>query len=1010
MDRKKKNILLGIIFFLIVALFVSLFFGYKEVEKRNEENNLSVYNLESTAFVLVSNANHDLYIENGKIEECPQNDPTSITCVKYKYNADAFSYYEIVNVNPQTSYEIKSYKDSLYKFLDMKSGNVLFQTKEIDENPGFPDSMFGKVLYGDGEGAANALVIVTSNEDDDFPPVATLTNDNGGYSVSFKQLNKNYLLKVSLVTVSGYKSDRLVASYDNKPVYDIVLETQNDMSLNSANYAKKQSNSLISKAYADGNSCFESGALGGISVQCSESVHWFRGLNPNECPASSGGSFRVGLVEHTHYTHLFVPSEGKVSLYLNELDSSGKVVNSSQNIDNGQKINASVLKDKVSYELKARIVDGSGNTIKECQDIDRGGPIIIKKDTPKTTHGEKKIENLNKTVEVCPKFGENFAVIPGEVRTEDMIKATNRLGMNWGEVIAVDLEGVDHYRDIVERASVVNMRIILRLCYRDKCELTNGSTYGQKVVETYKKLVSSGKAKNGIYVHVGHNEVNVTEYRLPAQEAKFMNDAIEVIAASGNLAMQSDGPGIHLLGPNLDLFFEGGGKPEYKKANEYVDALLSSGLSLDNAKKIQYWTGNVYIKDGKNDYTAKVFDHIKYLRGKGLNGKFIVTETGKINGGSWEALGDNIGTLIKSDDVAGVLIFNSFGLNPGLSGDASSIDYFAYHKELWDDYKSDKLTLHNSILDRAGCTQRVKVEIIEPGAPIDIVLKGIGGPVGEAQEDPPTSDPIPVSSDGVLGVSTTKDVLGAATMRLPEIGEFLITSSKYKILRPYVSRFSKEDRDVSAFFDTNKNLIKDEGEEFLTSMAGFEYKKVGYVNKFDLAKGHNVISISLYPYDVLSAETLLNVINNQGGNATAIGYIENGSWKIFNRVNGVSYSKNFDIKSGMGLYIKSETDSTFTLRGDEYSQPVGVYLYKGWNLVGIHGSDKDYTFKSTLENIAKNELLEVESLAVWDEQSNKYKMFIYDGSSAYGDEDLPVTENTGVFVKTKVGGEYWKPE
>ncbi len=1019
---QKTGIIILVVSILFLAVLGVLFMS--ELRTNNPANSLEIFNLSSSSVTLVSENDSLLYANDVALEVCEFNDEWLVLdqepCIKDLVITDSFSYYEIVNLNPEEEINLISYKDPLYRALRQQSGDIKFTTEQFNENPDFPESMFGKVLYADGSAASDVLVKVRGVNRDEVNDIAAITDENGKYSIVFDNSDEGYLQKIEMITPDGNEDHTLVASYDNAPVFDIVLAANTPESSEifregfNALYSEKERKLFNAmgrftdpqKVYADGNTCFEGGALGGISVQCAENVHWFRGLNPNECPDSSKNRMRVGLVRHTHYTHLFEPENGTVKMYLQKLDSNGRADGSpSESVDNGAYINSAVLQDNVSYELKAKIVDGSGSTIAQCNDIDRGGPIIIRKEESDIVHSTKEIENLKKTVEVCPKTGENFAVIPGYVRTDDMIKGVNRLGMSWGEVLIVDLDnGIPQYQDIVERASVVNMNVILRLCYKGNCQIDDGAEYGRRVVDMYNKLVSSKKAPNGIYVHIGHNEPNASEWREPAAEAAFMNAAIEAINSSGSISLNEDGGGIRMLGPNLDLFYKGGDS-RAKTATEYMDSLLANGLSLENAKKVYAWTGNTYIKDSHTNISGDYEGYIIYLSGKGLSTKVIATETGKINTGvAWDEYGNQLKKLVDNSNIKAVLMFNSFGLNPDPD--------FTYHADLHNDYKNDSLNLHTQLLDKTGCN-RVAVEIVEPGDPIDVYAEaGTGGPVGGLQADPPTDGPIALfPADGnVQGVRTSTNVLGANSIKLPEVGEYHVTSSKYEVLSPYVSRFGDANGEVMAFLDRNKNGIMDEGEEYVSDMNDLKFEKVGYVNRIGLSKGHNIVSLSLSPLENISAEILINMINNQGGNAVAVGYLENGVWKMFNRADGVSYSRNFDIRPGSAVYVRSLKESEFTLRGQKYTQPVTVYIYRGWNLLGIQGSTQSYTLQDVISSVKSNPRIDAKAIATWDAKTHKYEILVIDGDEKFGDTSRKVAENDGVFILAKEAGEYWKPK
>lgn len=998
----KISIYIGIFSFILVALGLLFYF---EMKKGNVRNEIEIYNLSSGSFTLLGSEDSIITIDELSLETCPEQfdtDPNQSPCIEEKEVGETFGYYQISALKPEQVYSIKSYKDEFYKLFGMSNYEGIVVTEEFKENPDFPERMYGQVLYENGDPVERGLIKVYSVEDGILEDIISLTDEYGYYSINYYPEAVNFMQKLEVSDRSGNQTDILVNSFSNKPVATIVIQTETGAEevLSSLKQSKPYENgfSLVSKAYADGNTCFDSGDLGGLNVQCAENVHWFRKLNPNECPDKN--SIRVGLVRHTSYTHLFQPANGKLELYFAELDSSGKETdNRSGFVGNGDKVSTSFFQDGVTYLLKARI--NNNGAITECKDIDRG-QVTVKKIASDYTHGTKVIENLKKQVNVCPKIGESFAVIPGQVRTEDMIKATNRLGMKWGEVVITNAEtDMAQYMDAVSRSNVVNMNLVLRICFAGNCQIKDGTLYANQVIKEYKKLVDAGKApKDGIFIHVGHNEPNGAEEPFdPKAEAKFMNDAIGTILGSNLYSSNLTGAGIKLIGPNLNL--------HAGTAEKYIDDLLAGGLTTDNANKLIGWGGNTYIKDTHTEPSADVQKFVSHLKTKDVPSKIFISEMGNMNVGAtqWDDLTAQIKKMFAISEVQSVLLFNSFGINPDPD--------FKYHEGLWNDYKSDKLEILQKIVTGTGCVT-VSQEVAVEGAPINIQVETgnlMGGPVGDPFELPPVNDPVPViPKDGnTKGIKTVDNVLGATSLKLPEIGEYTISSSKYEILRPYIARFRDDDKEVYAYLDLNKNSKKDSNEKYIDDISDLKFEKASYVNKIDLKEGHNIIAISLYPYETISADLLINIINSQGGNASAIGYLQNGVWKIFNKSGGVAYSKNFDLKTGSGIYVRSLKDSSFTIRGSAFADSVSVYIYRGWNLVGINGSNYEYTLKDVIKSISTNERMDVTTVALWDAESNKYKIFVLDENAEFGETKLKVNENDAIFVLAKQGGEYWKP-
>ncbi|MBN2101166.1 fibronectin type III domain-containing protein [Candidatus Dojkabacteria bacterium] len=271
-----------------------------------------------------------------------------------------------------------------------------------------------------------------------------------------------------------------------------------------------------------------------------------------------------------------------------------------------------------------------------------------------------------------------------------------------------------------------------------------------------------------------------------------------------------------------------------------------------------------------------------------------------------------------------------------------------------------------------------------------------------------------VNQDITASTGITADeeasVLGTSSIKVDDTGEYQVTSDEYHILSPYVSKFDDSNFEVRFYYDQNGNLTKDEGEEYLDDVEGIEISKVSEVVRYTLTKGKNFLSFPIYTEEISSASDLLSVIKEQGGYAVAVDSYFSGKWISYTTRENSTYGEDFDIQPARGYVVTMQKPVELTLRGSKYTKPVRIYMTEGWNLIGIHGSDKSYTASSFISAVNDDEEFKLNNVSAWNNSTQKYSGLQYEDSEhqEYG-QDFPLDPSDGFFVRIAEGLGYFTP-
>jgi len=220
------------------------------------------------------------------------------------------------------------------------------------------------------------------------------------------------------------------------------------------------------------------------------------------------------------------------------------------------------------------------------------------------------------------------------------------------------------------------------------------------------------------------------------------------------------------------------------------------------------------------------------------------------------------------------------------------------------------------------------------------------------------------------------------------------------------------------FWDNNKNGVQDGNEEFV-SLSG-----VGIVNTFeqtyldyDLSTGWNLIA---FPYlnTSLTANDLINMIEQEDGYATTVAKYEGGRWVVFKVRGGDTYSEDFSIEPGKGYFIRVEKPVSISLGGYAQNSSTPIQTEIGWNLVGFApGVTEEGVFQWeheitewTAEKVLSTLQAEgIKADVITRYKDGGYKNLVFENNVTYG-EDYAIFPQEGYFIRvTEKNKDKWKP-
>lgn len=696
MKRRKKYILIGII--VGIVSFAILGVGLLTlIEKSTYESSISVNVSADTVGLLVyKNNNRTLPISEEKIflggdalYKC-EDVEDGVVCIGDIIKREGYSLYSINHLSPSTSYSLQWADTFIGNISNSDRAKIEVTTVVLSEGAPSLERIYGRVIDENEEGVANSIVLVHNDHPAYEYPLATITNEDGSYQINYnKEADGNFLQEVEVRTASGKTVTYKTASFYNKPVADIVVEDEEALS--------RASDSPITANLVTGveaaNSCFTA-KMGGIRVQCHDEFPWVDTLNVRDCP-SNQSYFRLGMIQHTSVTSFYKPGTLTLKLFdvKNQKFVQDPVTKKDLTVVNGGYVDTKKIQFEIGEKYEIKAYDGAT----ECLNKDGETPFLryntpagrpVTSSSPPDFSNTTNIPPMTEQANLCMKMGENFAI--GYQIPVDKMQQAVGLGMRWGEALIVDIGGVEEYRKSVANGRNVGLNVILRLCYKNNCNVKNGTEYGEAIVKAYNDLLATGEVpQQGLFVHVGHNEPNSAEYIDPNEEAQFIADTIKVLESASILSVEMEDIGVKAIGPNLDVIASNGNWPgcgdgscddpnphPIYNASSYIDEMLKNGDFSSNAGKIYAWAGNTYVVGGSNP-AGSVSAYSSYLGGKGFSPKVFVTELGSFSGDpDFTQLTATISELENNSNVEAILLFNSLGSNPDPA--------FEYHKKLWD--------------------------------------------------------------------------------------------------------------------------------------------------------------------------------------------------------------------------------------------------------------------------------------------------------------------------------------
>ncbi len=204
------------------------------------------------------------------------------------------------------------------------------------------------------------------------------------------------------------------------------------------------------------------------------------------------------------------------------------------------------------------------------------------------------------------------------------------------------------------------------------------------------------------------------------------------------------------------------------------------------------------------------------------------------------------------------------------------------------------------------------------------------------------------------------------------------------------------------FYDKNQNGQLDTDEK-IVPWAGVRVvlQRVDKDQHISLKAGWNLISLNALPSEALTAKSLIEQINSQGGQASAVSTLENSFWKSYVMRDGQSYSgDDFPIELGKAYFVKALKTSILSFKGQDLVSPLKLSLNQGWNAIGMPKSSKTYQAKTLIIDLVSNQ---VDQIDRWE--SGLWDTFLLKSQKEYGN-NFPIENSRGYILKVNSQGEF----
>ena len=225
--------------------------------------------------------------------------------------------------------------------------------------------------------------------------------------------------------------------------------------------------------------------------------------------------------------------------------------------------------------------------------------------------------------------------------------------------------------------------------------------------------------------------------------------------------------------------------------------------------------------------------------------------------------------------------------------------------------------------------------------------------------------------------------------------------------REYTVKIPDTGQAYKIFLDTNGNGKKDPSEKYLNDLVSIssiriEPKTIEFEYTFE--PGYNFVHFPFAFEDksLTKASELLRYLRKHGKFSLVARY--DGKWHTVDQfgvvgTSGYAQDSDFPIVPGVGYVIRNLSNRSIKVRfsGHMFSEPVPVYMFRGWNLVGFYSPSRTYTAKSLIDEINKTKQITVVNVSRWE--SGRYEGLQYE-QKVYG-FDFPIFWQQAYFVHVK---------
>ncbi|MBI4029455.1 MAG: hypothetical protein HY376_03760 [Candidatus Blackburnbacteria bacterium] len=294
-----------------------------------------------------------------------------------------------------------------------------------------------------------------------------------------------------------------------------------------------------------------------------------------------------------------------------------------------------------------------------------------------------------------------------------------------------------------------------------------------------------------------------------------------------------------------------------------------------------------------------------------------------------------------------------------------------------------------------------RVDIIDPSVTQTgsayIFQTGQNG-IAEGQVEPneykitvPSYENIGLSTPSTISIKDGKYILPIG-IKEGKTNENTAARNKSALLRikAYAENNSPKPISIVTYYDENSNG-KWDSNEHAVPWAGVEVAltKINKNKLISFNQGWNLFTLTAVPSKPLTASGLIQEIAKQGGYATTVSALDNGSWKSYVVRGDSDFSgEDFAIEPGRAYFVKTHKKSLLIFEGQEFVAPLKTTLTPGWNAVGFPKSDKSHTAADLTVGDA--------TMARW--KSGLWDTFVKQSKEQYG-ENFSIEPNRGYIIK-----------